>query len=83
MTDLEVILKMNQDDTKNGTKNLGMCYHNCGMRKVKGGAEISMGMPAEEMIKIMDGSRIPALVLIDKNEFFRLKHMQPETESTK
>lgn len=72
-TDLEVMLEMNQNDTKNGTQTLGMCYDWRNANKVKGGAVIEMAMPENELYKIMNHERIPVLVLIDKKEFFKIK----------
>lgn len=73
-TDLEVMIQMNRNDTANGTETLGMCYDNTGVRKVKGGAIIEMGIPVSEMWKIASGVRIPVLVLVDNKEFFKIKN---------
>jgi len=42
-TDLEVFVEMNQNDVKNSTQTLGICYSFAGMQKVKGGGNYFNG----------------------------------------
>lgn len=77
MTDLQVMQIMNENDTKNGTETLGMCYDFRNANKTKGCAVIEMCMPESELYKIMDHERIPVLVLIDQKEFFKIKNAKP------
>ena len=76
LTDLEVMVAMNQNDTKSGTQTLGMCYDWRNANKCKGGAVIEMAMPESELYKIMNHELIPVLVLIDKKEFFKIKNQE-------
>ena len=73
-TDLEVFVKMNENDTNFGTVTLGICYDFRSMQKVKRGAIIEMAMPEQEMYNISFGNRKPILVLIDMEAFVKIKN---------
>lgn len=81
-TDLEVMVQMNRNDIANNTETLGMCYSYTGMRKVKKGAIVEMCIPESEMYKIMNRKRVPVLVLIDMDEFSRLKSIDLSNTTT-
>lgn len=77
-TDLEVFLEMNQNDIKNGTQHLKLGTDLVQVEMARGGVKVTMGISGTSFREIMSREVIPVLILVDKEEFFRLKHMQPE-----
>jgi hypothetical protein len=59
-------------DDKNGTELLGVCTSLVSADKVKGGGKVSIGVPENELMKVINGDRIPILLLIDKDEYNKI-----------
>ena len=69
----EVLDEMNQDDIKNNTRLVAVGNAFVAAEKVKAGCTITMGMPINALSELMDDSKIPLLVLVDKKEYFKRK----------
>lgn len=67
----QILDEMNQDDTANKTRLVEVGNHFISANKVKGGAKIAMGMPESCLFDLMDDSKIPLLILVDKKEYFK------------
>jgi len=68
----DVFKEMNANDEANGTATLGMCPTLVRADKTKAGGHVTMGIPGEELINIMNGTKFPVLLLLDKAEYQRL-----------
>ncbi len=67
----EVLDEMNQEDAENGTRLVSVSYNFVAGDKVKQGAKITMGIELSGLMDIMSDKVIPALILIDKEEYFK------------
>lgn len=65
--------KINADDAKNNTRNLGLSPHVIGARKVKAGAIVEMGTEEEIIAKIANDDCICLLLTIDKNTYRKVE----------
>lgn len=63
----------NNEGTANKTAYVGVCPDmvSAGQKGHKG--EVVMGIPGEEILNIFYGKKIPILLLIDKDEYFKRK----------
>lgn len=69
----QLLDEINQADTENNTANLGLCNSFTGCRSIKGGGEISMGVPMDAMLKVMSNKMVPMLILVESKEFEKIK----------
>lgn len=69
----EILDEMNQDDIKNDTQLIELGNSFVSAEKVKAGCTVTMGMPESSLYKLMDESKIPIIVLVDKKEYFKRK----------
>lgn len=69
----QVLDEMNQEDEANKTQMVAISNSFISADKVKGGAKIAMGAPEEMLYEIMNYKKIPLLILIDKEEYFKRK----------
>jgi hypothetical protein len=72
----EAFKTMHEEDCKNNTITIGVCDHLISANTVKGGGQVSVGVPHNEVIKIMSGERLVVLLLIDKKEYSELTSNQ-------
>lgn len=68
----QILDEMNQDDTKNGTRLVSVSNTFVSGNKVKQGAKITMGTELSGLMDIMNEKVIPVLVLVDKEEYFKI-----------
>jgi len=71
----QILDEMNQQDEANKTQMVAICNSFISADKVKDGAKIGMGAPEEMLYEIMNGKKIPILVLVDKEEYFKRKNV--------
>lgn len=69
----QILDEMNQDDTINNTKMVEVGSNFISAEKVKGGAKISIGMPESALFDIISNKKIPILILVDSDEYFKRK----------
>lgn len=62
---------MNQYDTEKGTALVSVNPDVISTDKVKQGGKISIGVPENIMWDIINGKKIPILVVVDKDEYFK------------
>lgn len=73
MTLFEILNKMHKDDTENGTANLWVCPHFVEANKTKQWWVVWMWVPWEWVIDIMNEKTIPILLMINKEEYEKIK----------
>ncbi len=61
----QVLDEMNVNDDVNKTETCACCFDMVGANKVKQGGHVTMGVPAEAVMKILLGEYKPMLVLLD------------------
>lgn len=69
----EILDEMNQFDTKHDTRLVEVSNNLISAEKVKGGVKVSMGAPEATLINLLDGTKIPLLLMVDKETYFKLK----------
>jgi len=69
----QVLDEMNQDDIRNNTSLIEVSGNMLSGNTVKHGCKITMGAATHCIQDIMTGKKIPLLVLIDKEEYFKRK----------
>lgn len=75
----EVLDELNQEDSINGTRAIEVGISFVRAKTVKAGAEITMGMPESSLHDIICEAKIPLLLLVDKQEYF--KRIESEAKS--
>lgn len=68
--------EMNQEDSAKGTQMVQIGIDVISIDKVKGGCKVAMGMPESALYDIMNQKRIPFLVLVDKDEYFKREKIE-------
>lgn len=71
----QILDEMNVNDDINKTATCGCCFELVAANKVKAGGHVTMGVPAEAVMKIFLGEYQPILILMDKKEYNRLKDL--------
>lgn len=69
----QVFDEMNVNDGKNKTATCACCFDNVSANTAKGGGHVTMGVPAEAIVKIMNNEYKPILILLDYDEYKRLE----------
>ena len=69
----QILDNMNMDDIENGTNLIELGNVFVSAEKVKAGCTITMGMHENALHQLMDDSKIPIIVLVDKKEYFKRK----------
>lgn len=69
----QILDEMNQDDITNKTRMVEVGSNFISADKVKGGAKISMGIHEGSLLDIMNGTKIPVLILVDRDEYIKRK----------
>lgn len=69
----QILDEMNVNDEANKTATCACCFDLVGANKVKQGGHVTMGVPAEAVLKLLLGEYQPMLVLLDKKEYYRLE----------
>lgn len=69
----QILDEMNQDDSTNGTAMVAISNSFISADTVKAGAKIAMGAPVEYLFEIASDKKIPLLILVDKEEYFKRK----------
>lgn len=62
---------MNVEDGEKGTKLVEVATTFLSIKKIKGGAEISMGVPEQSIYDIDSDKKMPILLMVDKEEYFK------------
>lgn len=65
----QVFDEMNVADGENNTRNLAVCSNFIRSNQVKAGTEITMGVPNEAHMKLIDGSAMAILLIVDKADY--------------
>lgn len=73
MNIFDIFKKMNDDDIKNGTRNLAIANHLHAARKVKQGAIVEMGAAEEVLYQIMNDEIVCVLLVINRVEYKKLE----------
>ncbi len=69
----QVLDEMNVNDEANKTATCACCFDFVAANKVKAGGHVTMGVPAEMIVKMLLGEVQPILILMDKKEYHRLE----------
>ena len=69
----QVFDEMNVNDGVNNTATCACCFDMVDARTAKGGGNVTMGVPDEAIIKIMNNEYKPIMILLDYNEYKRLE----------
>lgn len=72
----QILDDMNMDDIENGTNLIELGNAFVSAEKVKAGCTITMGMHESAITQLMDETKIPIIVLVDKKEYFKRKVAQ-------
>lgn len=67
----EVLDDMNQEDTANGTRLVEVSANFVAANFIKQGGKIEMGVPKYSVTDIFTDSKIPVLLMIDKEEYLK------------
>lgn len=67
----EILDEMNQEDVKSDSQLVTVSNYFISANKVKQGASISMGAEFGSINEIVSGRKIPLLILVDKEEYFK------------
>ena len=62
---------MNLGDVANGTKHIRISNILLQVKKVKAGAEVTMGVDENVMNDLLGYKSIPILVIVDRDEYFK------------
>jgi hypothetical protein len=65
----QVLDDMNVHDTENDTRLVSVSGNFVGAKKVKQGGVITLGIPENELMALWDETRIPVLLMVDKEEY--------------
>lgn len=79
----EALHLLQQGDIASGAKttgNVGQCLQLIDARMHSGGCAVTMGAPAQELVSIHAGNKIPVLVLIDRKAYEELQYPAEEEE---
>jgi len=71
----QILDEMNQSDSDNDTSTVAVSNILLGVDKVKQGCKISMGAEEKYLYNIADGSKIPLLILVDKEAYNKQKSL--------
>lgn len=74
----QILDEMNMDDIENGTNLIELGNVFVSAEKVKAGCTITMGMHESAITQLMDETKIPIIVLVDKKEYFKRKVAQAD-----
>lgn len=77
MKPFDIFKKMNEDDAKNGTRNLGVFTECLGGQTVRGGEAIKMGCHTGAICEIARDEVMPVLLWVNKKEYARLQ-LEPQ-----
>ena len=69
----EIWDEMNLEDVENGTRLVAISNTLLSVDKVKQGCKISMGADEQAMMDVLNGSSIPILVFVNKEEYLKRK----------
>lgn len=69
----QVFDEMNVNDGENKTATLACCFDLVSAKTANGGGHVTMGIPSEAIIKIMNNEYKPMLILLDYKEYKRLE----------
>lgn len=72
----EILDKINQHDVEQGTRLVAISNTFISADKVKRGTKICMGADEQSLLDIISNKVIPILVLVDKEEYQRIKNNQ-------
>lgn len=65
----EILDDMNVHDTNHNTRLVSVSGNFVEGRKVSQGALVTMGVPYEELQGVLDNTRMPVLLMVDKKEY--------------
>lgn len=65
--------EMNVADEKNGTANIALCNQLISATTIKGGGQVSIGVPHSALVDMFNGKTKPYLILLNQAEYERLK----------
>lgn len=69
----QVLDEMNAADAENNTAHVAICNHLVSARTVKGGGHVTMGVPAEYILRLAtDKNCIALLLVVDKAEYEKM-----------
>ena len=68
-----IMEEMNAGDIQNNTRNIGVSGEVVAADKVKGGAIVKMAAPGEVVMDLMDGKTMLLLIIINKEEYNKVK----------
>lgn len=77
----QVFDEMNINDGNNKTATCACCFDTVSANTAKGGGHVTMGVPAEAIVKIMNNECKPMLILLDYKEYKRLEAIPMEDTS--
>lgn len=70
----QILDEMNVKDTEKGTALVGVNNAFVGAQKAKGGGHVTMGVPESVIMDLLfNKNKIPILLIIDKEEYDRIK----------
>lgn len=67
----QILDEMNQHDAEHNTKLVRVSPHLISAEKVKQGSKISMGAEGNCLGELFNGNKIPLLVLVDREEYYK------------
>jgi len=65
----DIFKEIKEDDTTNGTSNLGLCTEVIELKEVKAGCKITIGAPAGTTNSVGRGDKMAVLLLIDRETY--------------
>jgi hypothetical protein len=78
----QVLDEMNQNDEKNKTATCGCNFDLVEAKTAKGGGHVTIGVPAEVIHHLWNGTHQPFLIVLDKKVYHQLKDQPAEAIPT-